>query len=631
MIEKDKRAHDRGLLESAFRSLTRREFLKLSAALGLSPIVTSLAPAYAQQLSLPTTVNRQPGAAIDLNIRKEKIPIAGGNASALTINGSVPGPLLRLRENEAVTVRVANQLDELTSIHWHGLIVPADMDGVPGVSFAGIKPGETFTYRFSVKQSGTYWYHSHFATQEQSGIYGPLVIDPAEREPIEYEREYIVMLSDWTFEDAGWVLQRLRSRPGYYNFQRRTVFDFFNDIRKNGWRPTLSERLEWNRMRMDPTDIADVTGYSYNYLVNGLPPEANWTAVFNAGERVRLRFINAAAVTYFDVRIPGLPMTVVQADGQNIQPVTVDEFRIAVAETYDVIVTPQADRAYTIFAETQDRSGYTRATLAPRNGMSGPIPERRPRPVRTMADMGMGEMDHGSMAAPAFAPDSAIEHDTPGMDMPAAAAPGNAMAHDMPGMDMPPAPTPEKPVLAKTSQAHGPDTHGPGNSMVAMMPRSRLSEPGTGLENTGRRVLVYSDLRSLSPDYHKREPQRDIELHLTGNMERYTWSIDGKAFWEVKDPIAFSYGERLRVTFVNDTMMDHPMHLHGMWMELDNGAGAHIPRKHTINVKPAERLSFVVTADAPGNWAFHCHILYHMEMGMFRVVSVTQRIAEGKR
>ncbi len=616
--------------EARGERLTRRRFLEFSASAGLLAFFQRMIPAYAQQAAGTEQKGGAGARAFDLVIGEQSIRIAGRDATAMTINGSLPGPLLRFREGENVTIRVTNRLKESTSLHWHGLLVPADMDGVPGVSFAGIKPGETFTYRYPVKQSGTYWYHSHSAAQEQSGIYGPLVIDPAEPEPIEFDREYVVMLSDWTFEDPGWVLQRLRSRPGYYNFQQRTVFDFANDVRKNGWWPTVSERLEWNRMRMDPTDIADVTGYTYTYLVNGLPPDGNWTAFFKPGERVRLRFINGAAVNYFDVRIPGLAMTVVQADGQNIQPVTVEEFRIAVAETYDVIVTPQEDRAYTIFAESQDRSGYTRATLAPRNGMVAPIPERRLRPVRTMADMGMGEMAHGSMAPPPAAQEPGMKREMPGMDMPSV-DPVAGMKQDMPGMNMPSGSMSETPAPMEAGVMHGPDTHGPGNSSVAMTSRSRLNEPGIGLGDDGRRVLVYTDLRSYTPGYDQRKDQREIELHLTGNMERYTWSIDGKAFWEVKDPIAFSYGERLRVTFVNDTMMDHPMHLHGMWMELDNGTGAYKPRKHTINVKPAERLSFVVTADAPGNWAFHCHILYHMDMGMFRVVSVTRRVAEGKR
>lgn len=618
-------------MDDKAKVFTRRRFLEFSTSAGLLAFFERMLPAYAQQAA-GTEQKSGPGArAFDLVIGEQSMRIAGRDAKAMTINGSLPGPLLRFREGENVTIRVTNRLKEPTSIHWHGLLVPADMDGVPGVSFAGIKPGETFTYRYPVKQSGTYWYHSHSASQEQSGIYGPLVIDPAEPEVIEFDREYVVMLSDWTFEDPGRVLQRLRSRPGYYNFQQRTVFDFANDVRKNGWWPTISERLEWNRMRMDPTDIADVTGYTYTYLVNGLPPDGNWTALFKPGERVRIRFINGSAVTYFDVRIPGLAMAVVQADGQNIQPVTVEEFRIAVAETYDVIVTPQEDRAYTIFAESQDRSGYARATLAPRNAMAAPIPERRLRPVRTMADMGMGEMAHGLMAPPAAAQNLPVkQQDMPGMDMPAP-PPGDGMKQMPGGMSMPGESMSETPAPMEAGVMHGPDTHGPGNSTVAMTSRSRLKEPGTGLENSGRRILVYSDLKSVSPGYDQREPTREIELHLTGNMERYTWSINGKAFWEVKDPIAFSYGERLRVIFVNDTMMEHPMHLHGMWMELDNGTGAYKPRKHTINVKPAERLSFVVTADAPGNWAFHCHILYHMEMGMFRVVSVIQRVAEGKR
>ncbi len=496
----------------------------------------------------------------------------------IAVNGSLPGPLLRFREGETVTLRVANTLDEDTSIHWHGILLPNGMDGVPEVNFPGIRPGETFVYEYPVRQSGTYWYHSHSGLQEQLGVYGPLIIDPIEPDPFAYDREYVVMLSDWTFEDPYGVLANLKKMGGYYNFQRRTVADLFRSSDAG-----LADRLRWGRMRMDPTDIADITGYTYTYLMNGMPPGANWTALFRPGERVRLRFINGGAGSFFDVRIPGLEMTVVQADGQNVEPVTVDEFRIAIAETYDVIVQPTEEKAYTIFAESMDRSGFARGTLAPRSGMSAAIPERRRRPVRSMADMGM-----------------AME----GMDM-------EGMAGHAGHESAMPAAVP-----------HGPDTHGPGNAAVPEVTRPRLDDPGIGLGDDGRRVLVYSDLRSVTPGYDRREPERELELHLTGNMERYMWSFDGKKFSEVKGPIPFRLGERLRVTFVNDTMMEHPIHLHGMWMELDNGSGAHNPRKHTVNVKPAERVSFLVTPNDPGPWAMHCHILYHMEAGMFRVVDV---------
>jgi CopA family copper-resistance protein len=360
---------------------------------------------------------------------------------------------------------------------------------------------------------------------------------------------------------------------------------------------------------MNPTDIADITGYTYTYLVNGLPPEANWTALFRPEERVRLRFINGSAMTYFDIRIPGIEMTVIQADGQNVQPVTVDEFRIAVAETYDVIVQPKGDRAYTIFAETADRSGYARGTLAMKDGMSAPIPSRRPRPLRTMDDMGMPGMDMKGMEN-------------------SSGEPGGDMSQNMPEMDRSHGSMDTESASGTGAEMHGPDHHGPGNAMVAMSPRNRLDEPGVGLENTGTRVLVYKDLRQVTPGYDQRKPDREVEIHLTGNMERYMWSFDGKKFSEVKGPIPFNYGERLRLTMVNDTMMDHPIHLHGMWMELDNGAGLHKPRKHTVSVKPGEKLSVEITADALGHWAFHCHLLYHMHLGMFRVVSVSRPVAE---
>ena len=618
-------------MEHETNLFTRRDFLRFTAAAGLLAGAESLAPAYARQYEGTERAQAasQGKNIIDLVIQRKTIAIGERSATAVTINGSVPGPLLRFREGETVTIRVTNQLAEDTSIHWHGVLVPANMDGVPGVNFPGIKPGETFTYRYQVKQNGMYWYHSHSGLQEPLGHYGPLIIDPAKPEPYHYDRDYVVMLSDWSFEDPYKVLAKLKKQSGYYNFQRRTVPDFFRDVSEQGWGKTISERAMWGSMRMDPTDIADITGYTYTYLVNGLPPEANWTALFRAGERVRLRFINGAAMTYFNIRIPGLKLNVVQADGQDVQPVTVDEFQIAVAETYDVIVEPKEENAYTIFAEAMDRSGYTRGTLAPRQGMSAAIPALRPRPIRTMADMGMRDMAHGAMAPVPAAQEPAMKHDMPGMDMPSG-MPEAGMKHDMPGMSMPSGSMSKAPAQMPTGVMHGPDTHGPGNSMVAMVSRSRLDEPGTGLENTGTRILVYTDLRSLTPGHDQRKPEQEIELHLTGNMERYMWSFDGKKYSDAKEPILFNYGERLRVTLVNDTMMEHPIHLHGMFMELDNGAGGNKPRKHTINVKPGARLSFDVTADAPGSWAFHCHLFYHMDMGMLRVVSVSQRVAEAK-
>lgn len=617
---------------------TRRCFLRGATVLGLLAGTGRLVPAFAQQSAgSGMSGSADIGSGVfALSIRKHTMKIAGRDATATTINGTVPGPLLRFREGETVTIRVTNEMEETTSIHWHGLILPASMDGVPGVSFPGIKPSETFTYRYPVTQYGTYWYHSHSGPQEQTGIYGPLIIDPAEPDPYAYDREYVVMFSDWTFENPHRLLQNVKSRPSYYNFQRRTLFDFARDVQKEGWGATLTDRLEWGRMRMDPTDIADITGATYTYLINGLPPEANWTARFRPGERVRLRFINGAAMTYFDVRIPGLPMTVVQAHGQNIQPVTVDEFRMAVAETYDVIVEPKEDRAYTIFAETMDRSGYARGTLATRDGMAAPLPERRPRALRTMVDMGM-EMEMADMPGMEMGTGSMSSSEQEGhgsgaepgsSSLPSGGHAGHGQRADMGAQNLSAreqqgqmSSQMEKagPVVAR----HGPEGHGPGNTTVAMVQRNRLGEPGIGLEDAGHRVLVYNDLRNVKPGYDRRKPGREIELHITGNMERYMWSLDGKTFWEVTGPIPFSYGERLRMTLVNDTMMDHPFHLHGMWMELDNGAGVYKPRLHTLNVKAAERLSFEVTADALGQWAFHCHLLYHMDMGMLRVISVS--------
>ncbi len=594
--------------------LTRRQFLHGALAAGVLAGLPPWAPAYARPLVGPAA--RVRGAArgpvsMEIAIRAQALDIAGGVGSAITLNDTIPGPLVELYEGHEAVLRVTNHLATDSSIHWHGILLPFEMDGVPGVTFPGIPPGETFEARFRVRQQGTYWYHSHSGLQEQSGVYGPLVVHPAVPDPYAYERDYVVVLSDWTFEDPHDVLAKLKKRSDYYNFQQRTAGDFATDVANAGWAATLRDRLAWGRMRMSPTDIADVTAYTYTYLMNGLHPAGNWTGLFAPGERVRLRFINASAMTFFNVRIPGLPMTVVAADGPNIQPVEVDEFQIGVAETYDVIVAPEA-RAYTLFAESMDRSGYARGTLAPREGMEAAIPALREAPVRSMVDMGM---DMGGMS-------------TGHGDMPGMSGGGSAMTHpgpmqrmEVPGGDAEPGGgmAAAGPVVAR----HGPDSHGVGNTAVAQVQRNRLGEPGTGLANVGHRVLTYADLRSAAPRPDaERSPDREVELHLTGNMERYMWSFDGKKFSEVEGPIEFQYGERIRLILVNDTMMEHPIHLHGMFMELENGNGPHRPLKHTISVKPAERVSLLVDAVEPGRWAFHCHLLYHMEMGMFRVVRV---------
>lgn len=565
-------------------SMARRDFLQ-AGALGIGALagLDRLVPSFARRPAGLRAAYEVGAGAVDLAIEHVALPFGGRRGQAVTVNGSVPGPLLRFREGDSAILRVANHLTEDTSIHWHGILLPPEMDGVPEVSFPGIPPGETFEYRFPIRQTGTYWYHSHSGLQEQLGVYGPLIIDPQGPEPVPYDREHVILLSDWTFEDPHRVLRNLKKMGGYYNFQRRTLGDLFQDVSRRGLGSALGDRLRWGRMRMDPTDIADITGVTYTCLMNGLAPDGNWTGLFRPGERVRLRFINGSAATFYDVRIPGLRMTVIAADGQRVNPVLVDEFRIAIAETYDVIVEPERDQAYTIFAETMDRSGFARGTLAPRTGMIGDLPERRRRPDRTMADMGM----------------------------------------DMAGMDMTDMEGHEGHDMGSPGTLHSPDRHGPGNSMIAEVSGPRLDEPGVGLGADGRQVLRYSDLRSVAPWYDAREPEREVELHLTGNMERYMWSFDGKKFSQAPDPIAFRAGERLRLILVNDTMMEHPIHLHGMWMQLENGAGPHNPLKHTVNVKPAERMSLLVTADAVGRWAFHCHILYHMEAGMFRVVEVS--------
>jgi CopA family copper-resistance protein len=560
----------------------RRRFIQGLAAgatvlsLGMRPL-RAAGEAAAPPVMSPSVLD---GTDFDLRIGAAAVNFTGRPRQAITVNGSPPAPILRWREGDTVTLRVTNTLGEPTSIHWHGILVPAGMDGVPGLSFPGIAPGETFVYRFPVRQSGTYWYHSHSGMQEQLGLYGALVIEPREPEALPAGVDHVIVLSDWTDENPHRVLANLRKQPDYYNFRQRTVADFFRDARRDGIRATVADRAMWGSMLMNPTDLADVSGYTYTYLMNGQAPAGNWTALFRPGEVVRLRFINAAAMTLFDVRIPGLQMTVVAADGQPVRPVAVDEFRIGNAECYDVLVRPAADRAYTLFAQSMDRTGYARGTLAPRPGMTAEVPAPDARVLLTMADMGHG-MD-----------DAHAGHDMSGHE-------GHA-----------------------AQVQHAPAESSPFVDMRASNPSPRLDDPGVGLRDNGRRVLTYADLASVQADPDGREPSRTIELHLTGNMERYTWSFNGQKMSEA-GPIRLQLGERVRFLLVNDTMMDHPVHLHGLWSDLEDEEGAYQVRKHTLVVKAGHRLSYRVTADAPGAWAYHCHLALHMDTGMFRTVLVS--------
>lgn len=638
--------------------LNRRHFIRASAALGLLASLEHLVPSYV--LAVGNAVDGEnlrelSGDVIDLTIAETPFRVGNRTGTANTINGTLPGPLIRLREGQGVTLRVTNRLKVTSSIHWHGVLVPPQMDGVPGISFAGIEPGETFEYKFPIKQYGTYWYHSHSPGQEQAGVYAPLILDPAKPDPVAYDREHVVILSDWSFMSERAMIVKLKKQSGYFNFQRRTIGEFVEDVAICGLKPAVAEYSMWAKMRMDATDFADATGSIYTYLMNGLPSEGNWTGLFRPGERVRLRFINVGAMTFHDVRIPDLKMTVVQADGQNVQPIEVDEFRIGPAETYDVIVTPTEDRAYTIFSEVLDRSGYVRGTLAPRLGMSAMIPARRPRGVRTMEEMGMSMEGGGDMSGMkvameknAKAGSKLMDHgDTEEMKMDGADKRSSHGSMPMPEMNMK---APGRAVPDKTNRPaqtiegmghsmemprskpvkHGPDSHGTGNQAIPDQTRSRLDDPGTGLGGSGRRVLVYTDLKALEKFYDTRQPERELELHATGHMERFIWSFDGKKFTQATEPIHFRFGERLRWTFVNDTMMEHTFHLHGMWMHLENGAGEFLPRKHTVIVKPAERVSVAITPDERGPWAFHCHLIMHMEAGMFRVVQVSDKLPEAR-
>ena len=607
-------------------SLSRRRFVTGAtsaiglAGLGLNPL---------ELVASSKAVNKIPelfGTNFDLNIGNRDANFTGKSRIANAVNGSIPAPTLRFKQGQTVKLNVKNNLADDSSIHWHGLILPNKMDGVPGLTFAGIKPGDTYNYEFKIKQSGTYWYHSHSGFQEQKGVYGAIIIDPDHPEPFSYDREYVIVLSDWTDEDPNRVYRKLKKVSHYYNTRERTVSDIWRDFKSKGLSGTFNDRQMWNQMRMSDNDLSDVTGMTYTFLMNGETPQTNWTGLFNRGEKIRLRFINACAMSIMDIRIPGLDMRVIAADGQYVEPVTVDEFRINIAETYDVIVEPSADQAYTIFSQTIDRSGFARGTLTPDLALNAPVPSMDERVTLTHGDMGMG--GHGAHTRHNM---SATNQDKSQMDH-------SKMNHDMSKMDhskmdhskmnhgtdaamMQEAKFSLAGMGSQSPIAHAPTEYGPQVDMLAEAPMSGISDPGVGLRNNGRRVLTYADLFNLYDTPDPRDPSREIQLHLTGNMARYMWSFNGVKFDDAQ-PIKLKYGERVRFTLVNDTMMTHPIHLHGVWSDLETGDAKRIPRKHTITVQPGSKVSYLVTADAYGNWAYHCHLLMHMMAGMFRNVQI---------
>ena len=637
-----------------FEHIDRRQLLRGASFVGGGVALAAWMPAWAQPVSagLTTPLPTVSGNDIELRIARQTMMIDGRPSRAIGINGTVPAPLIRLREGQTVRLKVINDLDEDSSIHWHGLLVPPQYDGVPGVSFPGIKPRSSYLYEFPIKQNGTYWYHSHSGMQEQLGHYGPIVIDPAGADPIQSDREHVIVLSDHSQMSPEAIFRKMKVMPGYFNYQRQTLAGLIG-----GRDQTAKERLDWGKMRMDPADVSDATGPAYTYLVNGHGPQDNWTALFTPGQRVRLRVINASSMTTFNVRIPGLKLTVVQADGQNVRPIAVDEFQIGVAETYDVVVTPADDRAYTLVGESVDRSGMARATLAPRAGMAAEVPELRKRPIATMKDMGMDmsnmpgmegmDMSGDAMgasrgvdptieknASAKLATGAAVAMTPSGSSMPGmamggmAAMPVNAAAGGMVGMDMSKsggAAMDMGPMKMRDFSVAPQVKKGPGVQTISPMPMDRTGEPGQGLHDVGHRVLVYKDLVSLERNPDVRAPSRSLDLHLTGNMERFMWSFDGVKMSDKMDPIPFLEGERVRVNLINDSMMGHPIHIHGHFFELVTGHGDHAPRKHTVIVQPGSKVTWDFTADAVGDWAFHCHLLYHMMAGMMRTVSVRPR------
>lgn len=601
-------------------SLSRRRFVKgLAAGTALMGLGLGVNATTAESMKkILATAPVLKGTRFDLTYSPMQINLTGSERTATAINSSLPAPTLRWKEGETVTLNVTNNMADDTSIHWHGIILPSAQDGVPNISdgFKGIKPGETFKYKFPVIQSGTYWYHSHSGFQEQTGAYGAIVIEPKEPYPFSFDREYVVMLSDWSDEDPNDIYHKLKKLSHYYNFRERTISDAMKEVSEYGWSKFWSKRGMWNEMRMSDRDISDVTGYTYTFLTNGQTPAAGWTGLFKKGEKVLLRFINAAAMTFFDVRIPGLKMTVVASDGQYIQPVSVDEFRIGVAETYDVIVEPSAERAYCIFSQAIDRSGYTRGTLTPDISMTAEVPEMDAAPLLTHGDMGMdmSMMDHSKMNMGNEKKQPAMKCGG-GMDM------SSMSGMDHSKMGKPEIGSGKVGYGSSRKVVHADTEYGPHIDIRADAPQYRLDDPGVGLRNNGRKVLTYADLRNLTKTLDRRDPGREIDLHLTGNMSRYMWSMNGIKFADA-EPLQLKFGERVRINLINDTMMNHPIHLHGMWSDLETGDADYIPRKHTVIVQPGARISYLVTADAMGGWAYHCHLLYHM-LGMFRKVIVT--------
>ncbi|GAB2887954.1 copper resistance system multicopper oxidase [Microbulbifer echini] len=566
-------------------ALTRRTFVTgISAGMALLGLPGFPPPARARVPPPATLI----GDRFDLTLGYRPVNFSGLPGTALAINGATPGPILRWKEGRTITLDIHNPLPTGSAIHWHGIKLPSTMNGIPGISFAGILPGQRFRYRFNVQQSGTYWYQSAWGFQQQQGLYGAIVIDPAEADPITSDRDYVVLLSDWSDERPTTIYANLKKDGHYYGRRhQRTATDLWREVRAKGIEQTLRERHRWNLLSQSDRTVSDVSGYTF--LLNGQTPEDNWTALFKPGETVRLRFINASAMTLFDLRIPDLAMTVVAADGQNIQPLRVDEFRLGTGETYDVVVRPSGDRPYTVFAQAIDRSGYASGTLTPQAGLTAEVPPMDPIPVLGKRDLGLTNANS--------TPDS--DEESMARLAPAGLGSNSPIAH----------PSSEKSFAVATR---------------AQAPASGLNDPGVGLRlhrrRHNRRVLTYADLRSLTPTTDQRQPQRELQLHLTGNQDRYMWSIDGIKFKDAY-PLVFNHGERLRITLVNDTLLIQPMHLHGFWSELETGDGTYLPRKHTVLVQPSAKISYLVSADTYGRWALQSQMLYRTQ-GMCREVRI---------
>ncbi|PRX45689.1 multicopper oxidase domain-containing protein [Salegentibacter salegens] len=561
---------------------------------------------YAQQeleASVEGNINNLPVREYKITIDQEKVTKAEGKETmGMTINGNIPGPTLEFTEGEYAVIYVENKMDVETSIHWHGMLLPNFFDGVPYLTTPPIKPGTTFKYEFEIKQHGTYWYHSHTMLQEQSGVYGSLLINPKEKE-LDYDKDLVLVLSDWTNEKPKDVLRFLKRGTEWYNIKKGTATPL-NQVIKRG---ALGAQINFWRQRMEGADIADI--YYPAFLING--EEKIEYPEFKPGEKVRLRIIDGAASTSFWMTFGGNMPTLVSADGKNVVPVKKNKTFIAVAETYDFIVTIPDDGKMEFKIMAQDGSGTASAFLG--TGRILPAPDvERPDKIGMMQKMAKMEM---RMGAPAMQfnpsnPDPYELKEKWGMQMDGMNHANMEKDSAMSGMD-------HSKMEKKKDAVKMADSSQENMQKDGVKNMKEEESGGMGMFSE----YNYDYLKSpIKTDYDEDIPVTDILLNLTGNMSRYVWSLNGVPLAE-SDKIKIEGDEVTRITFNNLTMMHHPMHLHGHFFRVINENGEYSPLKHTVNVPPMQEVTIEFYGNEYGDWFLHCHILYHLDSGMARVVS----------